>query len=88
MKVWRRLVAPLLPKSDRSARVRLRRVVCPCCGQRVWVIVGPPEVADCLESVRCSHTTKAPQTHAVTRQTSTARTMESVWDLGPASGVG
>jgi hypothetical protein len=54
VKVWRRLVASL-PGSDRSARVRLRRMACPCCRQHVWVIVGPPEVADCLESVRCSH---------------------------------
>lgn len=57
----------LLPESERSARVRLRRVACPCCDQHVWAIVGLPEAADCLESVRCSHMTKAPQADAVTR---------------------
>ncbi|MGH3566592.1 MAG: hypothetical protein ACRDRH_11295 [Pseudonocardia sp.] len=47
MRRWRRLLAPLQPELVTTGRVRMRRLICACCGRRTRVEVGPPRCLDC-----------------------------------------
>lgn len=74
VRVWRRLLVALQPELITTGRTRLRLMVCACCLQHIWVIVGPPRCTRCankrhnpLEGHKGYHDHR-PTPHAATRR--------------------